>query len=652
MTVPAKIIAAKIRFSDFLKKFFSSRFNLFLFILTALFTFYYAFKVQERFDRYKIASNDTKNAVYVDVSEGKTFSIPIKTDSLKSIRLFCTTIDNHDFTEDDFSVAFSEIEEGFYTAVKFYRADNGGYIDILFPTYGASGLKNKLLHMNVSSNTILLKGVSDTELVCQQFGPKQKGKVFLVLFLFVLVVFGCFFIHISRRLKLYNRVFLFLLMLGAISLFIRPPLSLYDDLVHFDSAYNMSNIMMGKGDALKTGNFFKRDCDTKLFPNGNFIDEDHDHRIKISQHRYFAYLKSNMFKKYSTELIPVKTYAFLLPAQNSYFISALCISLVRILRLNQFFLYYFTCFVNLLIFSLLIRFGLKKNSAMTDNVICCITLFPVVILELASFSYDAMLFALAFTVINYAAFIFFSKEKKCRDIGILIVLSLLIFPVKTIYFPITGLIILLLFFNSNLKRRTKFVFLAGSVLVLYIVVFALAQFSHISRFTHRVMTDFCYAYSIADIVFRPVYFFKLVIYRLCDQYTPYSIDSFLGLFTLSDSLGDSLPKILENSFILIMLPLCCIRQKNKVLAVSSLTIFIIVSCFICLVSVIWTPLLQMDGHISGMQSRYFIPVLPLLFYSVAYFVPERFHISIEHTLDFELVLVLFYFIDRFFLVFQ
>ncbi len=636
---------------DFIKKIFSSKFKLALFAFTTLLTFYYAFKVQEKFDYVKVADNNSIEEKYVDITEGKSFSIPIKTNSLQTLRLFCTTLDDHDFTEDDFSVEFFEIEKGFYTPVKFYQAENNSYIDILFPAYGISGLKNKLLHLKLTSDTISLKVNSNDELVYTQFGSNKFKKTLFSIFVLFLVFLGYLFIYASHKLKFHDRVFFFLVFLGCLFLFIRPPLSLYDDLVHFDSAYNMSNIMLGNGNALKTGKFVKRECDTKLFPNGNFIDKEHEHRIKISPHRYLAYLKSNVFKNYSTELVSVKPYDSLIYPQRAFFLSALCISFVRILGLNQFFLYYFTCFVNLLCFSFVIRLGLKKNRDMADNAICCIALFPVVILELASFSYDAILFAFSFTVINYAIFIFISKERKYKDILMLIIFSLILFPIKTVYFPLTGLIILNLFFNSTyLKKRNKFLIFFGTFFVMYIVALLAANFLNLYFFTKRTMTEVCYAYSMLDIIIRPLYFIKMLIYRVCDMYTPYSIDSFVGLFTLSDSLDDSIPKLLENAFVLMLVPLCCSEQKNKVIAVSSLVVFLIVSCFICLVGVSWTPLLQMDGHISGLQSRYFIPVLPLFCYSVSYFIPERFHIPIKNVFDYELILLLFYSIDRFLLV--
>lgn len=617
-----------------------NKFYLIFWIIAVLFSYYFIGKINDGLNNIAVNYNNTQNVSSLDVANETNFVLPVNTSNLNTIHvpIECTA------EKPILNLKINNIGDNEYT---WYietkdKLDNGNCFMVVdfFPSVD----KENLL-VNISSPDVSLFTNESGCVIYKQFGLPRKYIIVLTI-LFVLIYFVAITLIVKFRIfSLTKKYLVFSIILGLAYLFIRPPCSQYDDLIHYDTAYNMSNIMMGYGDASKTHNLPKRACDLNLLPN--YYTETfyyHYHAWHGQYRQYYIHLAKNFSfsaDKTVVDSLPDKV----MTPQRSFVFSAIGITIGRLLGFNQFLLYYFGALINLAICVLLTYLGIKKNKNFNNHITACIALFPAVILLFASYSYDALLFSVSFAVVNYSISLYNEEKKSLKDIIILVVLSIFLLPIKGIYFPIVFFILLLFLFKKEETRKRNFLIVILVFIVAYIVCLIVSNL-HLINFLDVQSRNYTYPdklnHSLSYILQHPFYTVKVMINSIFNEsYT----NSLSDLFFYNPKVEYVTP-IGKSLLIVLMVILALSVSPERVVTLSSFIISLVVTIFIFFIGISWT--INGESEIWGIQARYFTPILPMYFYVLGELKPKRFTISTEHCMSFTVLLSFIYLVDMFF----
>lgn len=633
---------------DKLKSFFLNKVNIVFFGLFSILLLYYCFFISDNSKDFRLTYNDSDNAKFTSIVEPFEAKIRLSTKNLTGIHLLVQSNDGKDLENDDFIVQINNIPESQYKLTIENHNNETSFLKFDFANTRNHKYFDKELNIKIQSDKATLKVLDDNQIVYKEYGPLKIIPIILIPLLVIISFIFFYFVFKSNSWKKETKFLFFAIILGSVYIFVRPPCSQYDDLIHYDVAYNMSNIMMGYGNAQETGVLPKRECDLNLLPD-YYPDEYsiHTHNWAEGNFRnYYLHLVKNLFNTEGMNVVDSFADKVTIKPQRAFFFSSLAITLGRLLNFNQFLLYYFGAFVNFFIGILLIYFSCKKNKFLDNNIILILSLFPVVLLELGSYSYDSLLISVAFAVINYSIHYFYSENKSKKDLFILIALCLFLFPIKTIYFPISLLYIFMLIWSKIKRFYPKFLphtilILLGCYGILYLITLIPGM-----PFIHNqgiASISNLPTYSIAQIIQNP---FKIMYTLLHFLFTLDGLGSVLSCFFVRYDYGLSLTIYSTLVFILIILIIFVKNNsRNDNLQFPAIIVFNIILILSFIVCLTWTAF----GSISiwGFQARYLIPALPLLFYSTEKIISERFIVKYSTVMNYTLILCYFYLVDMF-----
>lgn len=293
-----------------------------------------------------------------------------------------------------------------------------------------------------------------------------------------------------------------------------------------------------------------------------------------------------------------------------YIVSAFAITLGKLLNLSPLVLIYIGRLANLLIWVFL-TYQAIRITPVHKWIFFMIALIPMTIFEAASLSADSLILGLSFLIIAvFFKFAFDNVKTKInkKDIYVLSILLLLLALSKQIYFILLGLIFLI---PSEKFGGWRNRFIALIFLFLFVVLISggwnlLVKDLYVP-IVPQVSISGQIAYILGDPLRFPYALLKTLIYRGL---------SYQLLFVGNFWLDIPLPPWWMGAYILSMIPVALVDKSNVLISqkqkiVSSVT-FVIISLFVALfVYVSWTVVGQ--NIIDGIQGRYFIPILPLLF---------------------------------------
>ena len=633
---------------DKIKSFFSNKVNIVFFGLFSILLLYYCFFISDNSKDFRLTYNDSDNAKFTSIVEPFEAKIRLSTKNLTGITLLVQSNDGKDLENDDFIVQINNIPESQYKFTIENHNNETSFLKFDFANTRIHKYFDKELNIKIQSDKATLKVLDDNQIVYKEYGPLRIIPIILIPLLVIISFIFFYFVFKSNSWKKETKFLFFAIILGSVYIFVRPPCSLYDDLIHYDVAYNMSNIMMGYGNAQETGVLPKRECDLNLLPD-YYPDEYslYTHNWSHGSFRnYYLHLAKNIFNTDGMNIVDSFADKVSIKPQRAFFFSSLAITLGRLLNFNQFLLYYFGAFVNFFIGILLIYFSCKKNKFLDNNIILILSLFPVVLLELGSYSYDSLLISVAFAVINYSIHYFYSENKSKKDLVILIALSLFLFPIKTIYFPISLLYIFMLIWSKIKRFYPKFLphtilILLGCYGILYLITLIPGvPFIHNQGINY--IDSSCQNYSIAYIIQNSIFLFKIIINSfLSESYTNSIHDFFFFVPKTADILS-----IMKQLYVILFISLFLIKNNIKnLIKIPNILVFVLVSLFIYIVCITWTAIGETTTW--GFQARYLLPVLPLLFYSIESLIPEQFTVKYSTVMNYTLILCYFYLVDMF-----
>lgn len=390
---------------------------------------------------------------------------------------------------------------------------------------------------------------------------------------------------------------IYALMLSIAYMIVFPAESAPDEDRHIITAYNLSNVLLGGPESEGALVYFRDEDLSGLYgeyPNAQTYISMYSNFGKDSQHRDYVLVQKDFMIQ-----TPFWTY---LPQAMGISLGRIfnCNGTVTILLGRLFSLFFF---VGVTCFSMkIIPFG--------KNILFAVCLLPMTLELIASYSYDAMIIALAFLYIALLCRLIFVKEALViRDIVFPTVVFSLLAPLKYVYIPLVMLSLLLPGEKYKAKRE-KWIsvgVLFGGITVVLLSLRA-GQHIYVPSFDAPEYRTLAYCFqNVKEVI--GVYFNTLL------QKTPYYISTMVGM-----SLGWLEIHMPLEVFALSILNLfmstiqtdpqsrICIRNRHYF--GFSMCFFSVFFLTLTAMLLAWTPVWSMC--IEGVQGRYFLPVLPLL----------------------------------------
>lgn len=412
--------------------------------------------------------------------------------------------------------------------------------------------------------------------------------------------------------KIFNKaenIFLVLcLFLSGIMMLINPPFQTPDEAQHFFKMYGFTNF---------TFNF-------KILNNhtGDILPES---IIKISQfdrlcrHPELKTTKNEIIEALKIKLEKDKTrfYAFTPTSYTpvSYFPSFLILWIMKLINVPPLIMMYILRLCSLFLYTGLMYQAIKIMPV-KKWLFVALGLIPVAIYEASSVTTDALTTGLAFCFIAYTIKLAYDKniekigKKEFSIFGLLLTLLLIC---KYAYFPI----ILMYFCIPKEKfssQKTRLLYFLGLLILnLLMISVYLNHLIHVSANVVSGAQGYDKKFMIGFIIHRFSWFLDFLFQTIKSQWLIY-LYSYIGMLGCVDT---PLNPITINGFLLILIftSLFKTEKKEAVFNLKSKIIFAFIfltSSLIILTSAFI--LFQCYPVFCGVQGRYFIPIMPLLFF--------------------------------------
>ena len=414
--------------------------------------------------------------------------------------------------------------------------------------------------------------------------------------------------------------------IGLFYLFALTPFSAPDEAAHFVSAYRLSSQIMGKQPVAdeeygkqageKEKERIKRGANV-LVRSGDDSSFLSDQPGQVTYERVLTELFSLDHSQSVTvrEEIPVNTTPVV------YLPQALGITVARLLNLGYVPLVYLGRFMNLLAFVSMACLSYRLMP-FKKELIMAVSCLPMSLHLAASFSYDAAFIGLSLVLMSWCFYLAYEKKEVfTKDVLVLTLLLILLEPGKIVYLPAAG--ICLLIPVSKFKSKKHYILsVFGVITVVFLAVYLV---------NHLVLSAWAGAtesyvgwnqaagYTLSDVWKYPyevigVYYETLV--TQFDYYLVTMLGGFLG--NLDPNL--TIPPLCL-TILWYVLFVSVIRRKEEKAPITDrqkcyLLLLVFLSAGLVLTSMFlgWTP--RDMTYITGVQGRYFIPLLPLLLITV------------------------------------
>ena len=430
-------------------------------------------------------------------------------------------------------------------------------------------------------------------------------KLFVILPIAALIIYNIKFFKGKDYEKLY---IICAITFGVLMIFLMPPCNVPDEASHYTKGYELARVYGEEGQG-----FIQTPVATNEFLNVAANVQSHDNDINAR-----FYFKEVLRNSDYTQFIDGKVNyanvkkAFFIP----YIICGLVVKIGTMLSLSPLVIFLITRLANL-IFATIIKYFAIKIAPRFKRVLFIIGLLPIVIQQSAAINVDTYTDAVAFLLIAYILKLIYEiKEIGVMQVLLLFGAGLLLCFGKFGYFPVALMLILVP--NAKFKSKSK-----GIVLKVAFFVFMLIISYFFNTINNYIITDVVNdetnVYGLKYILTNPfsaiAVYFRSFLIRL-DQ------DIFRGYFNCfgySTVVLKTIPYLVTFAMYIIIL---CTKEADD--EEQKLTLFekiVYVLIFVMLIGIIYTVAFsawtKMGARsILGVQSRYFIPLLPLLYFVI------------------------------------
>lgn len=441
--------------------------------------------------------------------------------------------------------------------------------------------------------------------------PYIKKFFFLLMVLLFAVILGLFFL-LKKKAKLEWIATYCVFGFGLIYLLILPAFSAPDEQRHYISAYKLSNQMLLQEPVDINGNVFVRVGDYEIFNKKPGVE-------------YYGNFYGSIFDFSNNDATLV--------GQNeavdagggivAHLPGAIGITIARLLKLNRSMMLLLGRFMGLLFYCFCIYWAIKKMP-FGKMVLFVISMFPMTLEEASSFSYDLVVNGLVFFVTAYMLSLIYEKPKVSIKDVILVSLTLfLVAPCKAVYIFVAGMWILIpkeKFVQSKMKKgqwkwlTTLIVFLST---LLPNMIVNMSKVSGISTNSGLVSWAGERGYSMSDLLQNIPYSFCIFINTLVQNLEGYLntiVGRFLGWLEIPVS-----QFVVVGFLMILFLEFFRVKEqyviKTKERVCYGILAGLISLAVLAAMWLAWTPVSY--DNIQGVQGRYFLPMIPLLYLVVA-----------------------------------
>ena len=485
-----------------------------------------------------------------------------------------------------------------YTLSFRLENDEQGDIKILMSSKG--GIAKASLNGGNQTFNLYLEGYYKTNLFLK--------RLFKVLSVFLLgFIMAIYFFCFVKKVK-YDKLFLTVIgCLGIIYCFIIPMYTTPDEPSHIDTAYRVSNQIMGYKDT---------DSPYTMYKRGEDIDIEPQTEINTESYRY---LYNNLFKRSNNNELKEAFGRNNLNNATSvfYFPAALGITLGRILGLGILPTLMLGRILNLLVTLLLMYWGIKQIP-FGKVVLFVIALLPITLQQIMSFSYDAIIIGISYVYIGYCLkWAYTEKKIYITETIMMIIIGYMIATCKGgVYLPLAFLYLLIPMKRGKITK--KGIIFWGSIILLTVSFFVEQNINVFTRLTSAQGTVVGGAskeelYSLAYFLKNPtelIRIFENTFYSQGDSLVHTTLGGRLGWLSVQTQW------ILAIGFLFLMF-LSGLKDKNEkqyIFAKDRIWMGLVSmgSFGLVMVSMLvaWTPF--GSDEILGVQGRYFLPFLGLL----------------------------------------
>ena len=444
----------------------------------------------------------------------------------------------------------------------------------------------------------------------RQFAYLPSGVVAIVFLIIAIISMICVFLSyfwIVKKEADISKVYLFsIISLGLAYMIIFLPYIVPDEPVHYFSAYRISNYLTFNFKQIGTDALLIRQSDIDFYTAKASTTQNADYFYSIFN-ELTLFSKNNSLVEYGVE--------FVTNAPFGYIFSSLGIAIGRLMRLSPLLVFGLGRLFNLLSYAGMTWWAIKRipYGKMAVFTICVL---PMSLHLTASFSYDSQIVAFALMFVSQ---VLYMKEKaepiSYKDIILCAVLGIILAPSKLVYLPVVLLVFII--------PKEKFGFSAKKVFFIKTAIFSIAlifmlvlQLQALLKTTSS--SDLVWnedgSRSISWVLTNPIETINIYINTIFTKFD----------FYLNTLLGHAL------GWLNITIPTYCyvpfagflfysfMKREGEISTVNfsnKLWIFLIVaaSSFLLLTSMFlaWTPMSY--NYIEGVQGRYFIPLLILVY---------------------------------------
>ena len=396
--------------------------------------------------------------------------------------------------------------------------------------------------------------------------------------------------------------------------FVLPAYSAPDEIIHYHTAYALSNQWMGVQPDDAANNFIERECDAAA--------EFTDYHTSAYTYRY---LLSHFWDKAPAAAPMTESNVELLGGYPvPYLLSAAGITLARLLHFGGVGTAFFARLWNLAFFALAAGAAVRLVPR-GKGIFAVLALLPMSLHLGGSFSYDSCLLSFSMLATALSLRMAWQEEKvSVWEIAALAVCCAVVAPLKAIYLPLC-LLVFLVPAGQYAAKRVRLGARAAVLAAAFAAFGADTLRSVLGVLSHQAAAAGAAAatsaaadagnYSIFALLRSPGVFLKLLCNTFlpqADRYAASVIGGSLGYLNLAEI---RLSALLVVGFLLLLLAAAVPQagQERTLLPWQKLLgvlIFLMAAGLLLAACIQWTPLSY--DFIWGFQGRYLLPVLPLL----------------------------------------
>lgn len=410
-----------------------------------------------------------------------------------------------------------------------------------------------------------------------------------------------FLTYFKFSIKEWDNIFLLITsVIGTMIIFIITPGNVPDEPSHYVRSYIDSMLI---SDEAKDN--VKLPADINRFFN-KFTHSVHKLDVKYSGISYMTEISRNIDYSNSSDI--VTNY------QNTRYLSFLPYLLASIINfigrnLNlPILIVFLVCRLGNFVVSTILCYLAIKTTPKFKKIFAMLAIFPVFLQQAAGIDMDYLTNSVAFLFIaNIFKYSFEDTELKIKDILLISGIGVALGLCKFGYFPI--LLLTLLIPNSKFYSKKRAIVFKLALLILPIVISCAANFTAVSN--PNESTD---KYTITSVLSNPINSAKICLKTFFKRF---EADTFSGLI---NGFGWSTKYQLEISLwtfsAVSIIILFSDNEDSKDLRKKDRIIMIVVWAVIYLIlyGVAFTEWTSIEsGTINGLQSRYFVPILPLFY---------------------------------------